>query len=94
MFNVEKAERTYRIFKWTVRTCLFTRLELDWNPHSFPSAPPQIHLDFPPLLLWMYSSVLTAAGGLAVEEDCADSFLAERAGEEGVVGVRGGLPVE
>jgi len=42
----------------------------------------------------MYSSVLTAAGGLAVEEDCADSFLAERAGEEGVVGVRGGLPVE
>jgi hypothetical protein len=37
--------------------------------------------------------VLTAAGGLAVE-DCADSFLAERAGEEGVGDVSGGLPVE
>jgi hypothetical protein len=42
----------------------------------------------------MYSSVLTVAGGLAVEEDTADSFLVERAGEEGVVGVLGGLPVE
>jgi len=42
----------------------------------------------------MYSSVLTAAGGLAVEEDCTGSFFVERAGEEGVGGVCGGLPVE
>jgi hypothetical protein len=45
-----------------------------------------MHLDFPPLILWMWSSVLTAAGGLAVEEDCSDSFLGEWAGEEGVGG--------
>jgi hypothetical protein len=29
-----------------------------------------------------------------VDDDWADSFLEERAGEEGVGGVRGGLPVE
>ena len=35
------------------------------------------------LLECLYSSVLTAAGGLAAD-DCADSFLAERAEEEEV----------
>ena len=29
-----------------------------------------------------------------MEEDCGDSFLEESAGEEGVEGVGGGLPVE
>ena len=89
-----KGRETYRIFKWTVLTCLFTKLELDWKPHSFPFASFQTHLDFPPPILWMCSSVLTVAGGLAVEDDCADSFLGESAGEEGEMGVCGGLPVE
>ena len=48
-----RQKTTYRIFKWTVLTCLFTKLELDWKPHSFPFASFQIHLDFPPLILWM-----------------------------------------